>query len=142
MNDTYKLKHALRDFRLSELTDGAENALTEPFNMQIQRQQNQVKISSRSGKSTDIYHIHTEILLDEEWGDLIETQCSCRNFANDGYTCEHIQTLLIQYLMKRDGIDSFKGTVIERELIRKTGIQTPFLPGILRRTDAALNLNP
>ena len=46
MKDTYKLKHALRDFRLSELTDGAENVLTEPFNMQIKRQQNQVIISS------------------------------------------------------------------------------------------------
>lgn len=140
MKDTYKLKHALRDFRLSELTDGAEAGLTEPLHMQIQKQQNQVTISSEIRKSTDIYPTHTEILLDEEWGDLIEMQCSCRNFVNNGYTCEHVQTLLIQYLMKRDGIDSFKGTVIERELIRKTGIQTPFLPGILRRTDAALKV--
>lgn len=140
MKDTYGLKHALRDFTLSELTDGAENVLTEPFHVQIQEQQNRVRIFSENRKSTDVYNINTEILLDEEWGDLIETQCSCRNFLHDGYTCEHIQALLMQYLMKRDGTDSFKGTEIERELIRRTGVKTPFLPGILRRTDTALKI--
>lgn len=79
--------------------------------------------------------IDTKLWIRQQGKELYKTFCSCGDFRKDHFGCKHICGLMAGYLMKEYGRDVFKGTVLEEELIERTGIETPFLEGILRKSD-------
>jgi SNF2 family DNA or RNA helicase len=80
-----------------------------------------------------------QISLDELHGELVKTSCGCSTYQQNRYVCPHITATLIQYLEKRDGRESLEHSCIEQLLRKKTGLEHPLLPGILRETDSDLS---
>lgn len=140
MKNAYQIRHFEQDFRADELTAGLELALSEPEKPEPLTGSGNTDIllqrcfdSPQDGRMIDC-----EVILDPVHGELVSSTCSCGTFRSSGYACEHVTAILASRLIEDFGLDAFRGTAIEGELKEKTGVSDPFLPGILRKTDAAL----
>lgn len=136
MAGTYSLKNAMRDFTVEELAEGLEGVLSKDLSIRLQEKPGDTVISMELKNDSSAWgQISTEVRMDEEEGDLLKVSCSCGSFRSDGYTCRHITNAVTAYLVKKEGVEAFQGTALEKALIRRTRIDTPLLPGILRHTD-------
>ena len=157
-NTTYALPQAQRDYSLEELAQGAEDALAETVSFRqsvnyagrdyggkyINLQKETAEAEGLTLLETDLYGrgripYHTEVCLDTHNGELVRSFCTCTDFKENLYVCRHVASLVLAWLMKNDGPECLKGTAVEDALIRRTGISTPLVPGILKRTDPLLS---
>ena len=151
---SYTLEHFLRDFTEEEIVDGLELALSSPISDFQERadaktlrangipyfSKEKLSILTSQWPSTDSKDMETaEIYLDELHNELIFTRCSCSQFAKSRYACCHITALLCSYFLKAHGPGIFQNTDLAQKLAQKTGVDDPFLPGVLQKTDAALS---
>lgn len=150
--NAYQLKHFQRDFTEKELVSGLELALAEPKDDIVHSvNDGYTKRELTSGPDDDIIElngrweehdniggIRCEVWLDRAHGELVRNYCSCSCFVKSGYACEHVTALLAEYLMKQDGAESLRKSMLAEKLKEKTGLEDPFIPGILRKTDEKL----
>ena len=151
---SYTLEHFFRDFTEEEIVDGLELALSSPLS-DFQERANAGILRTHgipyfSKEKLSILHSQwpsdnsdreetAEIYLDEPHNELILTSCTCRQFAKSHYACPHITSLLCSYLMKTNGHEIFLNTPLAAKLAQKTGVNNPFLPGILQKTDIGVS---
>lgn len=69
---------------------------------------------------------------------ICEADCTCEAFLQDRYGCPHTAGLLTAYMARNAGEEAFLGTPLEEDLRNLTGVEDPFLPGVLKRTDGRL----
>ena len=157
----YTLDQAVYDFGQSNLAQAAEVVLTDKISYQSGRlnkaeRQKRFPILGQEamgeGKnfemiyadeltlSGDRAYYQTAICLDQEHGELVCCSCSCNSFEDNYFACKHIYTLLMAYLMDTEerGADVLQGSAVLEELRRITGLEDPFIPGILRKTSQSL----
>ena len=96
-----------------------------------------IRASVRDDQS-DRMAFSPEICLDEEHGELVSTFCDCRAFKQNLYACPHITAAILSYLEERDGRERIANSPLSELLEKKTGIERPFRPGILRKTEPFL----
>ena len=65
--------------------------------------------------------------------------CSCDHFQRDMYGCPHTAALLTAYVEKEHGEDFFRSTKLQTLLQAASGVEDPFVPGVLKRTDDRLS---
>ena len=78
------------------------------------------------------------LFVQDEIGVPCATSCCCDEFQDSFYGCQHIAALFTEYYLQKNGDDALRGTQIETSLKNMTGVEDPFLPGVLKRTDNRL----
>lgn len=71
-------------------------------------------------------------------GLVLRSSCNCAQFTRDTYCCPHVAALHFRRMLGERGEDAFRGTALEEELRLRAGVDDPFQPGALRRTDDRL----
>ena len=127
---SYTIKNALLDFPSVNLTDGMILALKNSLPSVEKTKKNGV-LQLRQRWETDT----AEVALDETHRELVKTKCTCSEFCQKYFSCEHTAATLMTYLAERDGMDSIKESPIGARVIKKTKLDNPFLPGILKGSD-------
>ena len=157
----YDLHKAIRDFGLVRLAKGAEAALSQKIIFVQNTRTAHANPARISCKEKDVYgdtegflllhneslsirgedekHYRAEICIDQKYGEYVCAKCDCGSFVESSFSCIHTEALLMAYYIDSYGPDVLRGTALEEELKRITEIEDPLLPGILRRTDSALN---
>ncbi len=136
-----KPKYVMDLFAEQHLLDGVEAYLSGDLKLDsvVDRMEEQY-IYLQSGPIDDYMDYYArrscaqvKILKDRQI--VYRRECRCREFEKNKYSCKHVAGILAAYLMKTQGRDVFLDTELEKALIQKTGVATPFEKGILRKTD-------
>ena len=82
------------------------------------------------------HHLSCKLFLHD--GDLLPVRAICDCGETDAGFCRHTAALAVAYLVNEQGQDVFVGTRLGEKLKEITGLEDPFQPGILKRTDERL----
>ena len=82
------------------------------------------------------HHYACKLFLHD--GDMLPAWASCDCGKSEDGLCRHAAALAVAYLVDEQGQDIFVGTRLGEKLKEITGLEDPFQPGILKRTDERL----
>lgn len=134
---SYSIKNALADFKKEDLASGMITILkAHPRKLERKKVDGMLMLKLEGQGTIDSYP--AEVYLDEQHGELVQTNCRCKQFQKQYFCCDHVAAVLMQYMKETYGQDAVKQSEIFPLMIRKTQVEDPFLPGILKDTDAEM----
>ncbi len=133
---SYNIKNALADFKKEDLADGMIDILKDSTRTLEKTKENGFLKLSLKMQRTSIYN--GAVWLDEKNGELVKTACRCGHFQKQYFCCEHVAAVVMQYIVEIYGQDVVKQSEIFPLMLQKTNVEDPFIPGILKSTDAEM----
>ena len=134
---SYKINNALADFKKEELAEGMITVLKDSVKtLEKQTENGILKLKRKTQETVTAYQ--AEVCLDEQNGELVQTICRCSRFQKQYFSCEHVTAVLMQYLVETQGLDAIKQSALFPLIVKKTKVEDPFLPGILKNTDTEM----
>ena len=133
---SYNIKNALADFKKEDLADGMIDILKDSTRTLEKTKENGFLKLSLKMQRTSIYN--AVVWLDEKNGELVKTACRCGHFQKQYFCCEHVAAVVMQYIVEIYGQDVVKQSEIFPLMLQKTNVEDPFIPGILKSTDAEM----
>lgn len=79
-------------------------------------------------------------LFDMQRGILLKTECRCREFLKNRYECSHVAGLAGAFVERTEGMEALTDSEFAKQFREYTGVENPFLDGVLRKTDPVLAL--
>ncbi len=134
---SYNINNALADFKKEELAEGMILVLKDRVkSLEKQTENGILKLKRKTQETVAAYQ--AEVCLDEQNGELVQTSCRCSQFQKQYFSCEHVAAVIMQYLIETQGQDAIKQSAVFPLVVQKTKVEDPFLPGILKSTDAEM----
>ncbi len=139
MKRRYLHKRMIMDFSLGKIAYGVEEMLAEPVDVVRNADRDGLLLLTAKFRAESSYSSTpvVSIWIDPEEGELVKTECKCSEFQRDYFSCSHILSVLGKYILEEEK-EELKGTDLYRVLQETTKVEDPFIPGILRKTDASL----
>lgn len=142
----YEIKTILSDFTENEIAEGAELAAAEQVKLTVEKKKkagDRLTVLTGEMKEEERENLYwnpakIKAVIDENNGELVETGCFCRTFEETGFACGHITAAIMAYIEKRDGRDALAASKVAGLLAKRTGVEQPYRPGILRKTEQEL----
>lgn len=77
-----------------------------------------------------------ELCLNKTRGEFVRAWCPCQTFQKEYCSCKHIAGLAFHFLSEQK--EEIRGTLIEENLKKLTGLEDPLIPGSLKKTSKDL----
>lgn len=131
---SYRMENALADFEKEDLASGMIAVLKDQAKA-LEKEKGKSIISLKLTAQGTIDSYSAEVCLDEKHGELVYTKCRCKQFKKKYFCCEHVAAVVMQYIVEMYGQDEVKQSEIFPLMLKKTRVEDPFIPGILKSTD-------